>query len=84
MFEISGEEEVSVLEACMIEEDNMCEAYRVDDVAANKKMKEMFVYNTTRVEDDHGKPSSTLNSKTWALADVRPKTRKVAAEKQRL
>ena len=46
MFEISGEEEVSVLEACMIEEDNMCEAYRVDDVVANDRVKGMFVSNT--------------------------------------
>ena len=83
LFEISGDEGVSVIEACMIEEDNRCEAYRVDDVAANKKMKEMFVYNTTRVEDDHGKPSSTLNSETWALANVRPKRWKVAAKKRR-
>ena len=84
MFEISGEEEVSVLEACMIEEGNMCDSYRVDDVAANDKVKEMFVNNTTRVDDDHGETSSILDLETWALIDVRTKRRKVVARKRRL
>ena len=39
--------------------------------------------NTTRVDDDHGETSSTLDPKIWALADVRPKGRKVAARKRR-
>ena len=53
LLKTSGDEGVSIIEACMIEEDNGCEAYRVDDVAANDKVKEVFVNNTTRVDDDH-------------------------------
>ena len=83
LLETLGDEGVSIIEACMIEEDNGCEAYRVDDVAANDKVKEVFVNNTTRVDDDHGETSSTLDPETWALADVRPKRRKVAARKRR-
>ena len=65
LFETSGDEGVSIIEACMIEEDNGCKAYKVDDVAANDKVKEVFVNDTKRVDDDHGE--------TWALTDVRPK-----------
>ena len=53
MLETSGDEGVTIIEPCMIEEDNGCEAYRVGDVAANDKVKEVFVNNTTRVDDDH-------------------------------
>ena len=81
-METLGDEEVSIIEACMIEEDNVCEAY-VDNAAVNDKVKEVFVNNTTRVDDDHGETSSTLDPETWALADVRPKRRKVAARKRR-
>ena len=62
----------------MIEEDTKCEAYRVDD-----KVKEVFVNNTTRADNDHGETSSTLHPETWALGDVRPKIGKVAARKRR-
>ena len=48
----------------MIEEDNGCEAFRVGDIAANNKVKEEFVKNTTRVDDDHGETSSTLDIET--------------------
>ena len=82
LLETSGDEGVSIIKACMIEEDNGCEAYRVDDIATNDKVKEVFV-NNTRVDDDHGETSSTLDPNTWALADVRPKRRKVAARKRR-
>ena len=61
LFETSGDEAVSIIKACMIKEDNGCEAYRVDDVATNDKLKEVFVNNTTRVDDDHGETSSTLD-----------------------
>ena len=47
MLETSGDEGVSIIKACMTEEDNECEAYWVDDVAANDKVKEVFVNNTT-------------------------------------
>ena len=83
MFETSGDEGVSIIEACMIEEDNGCKAYKVDDVAANDKVKEVFVNDTKRVDDDHGETSSTLDPETWALKCVRPKRRKVAARKRR-
>ena len=83
LFKTLGDEGVSIIEACMIEEDKWCEAYRVDDIAVNGKVKEMFVNNTTRVDDDHGDTSSTLDSQTWALANVRPKRWKVAAKKRR-
>ena len=82
-METLGDEEVSIIEACMIEEDNVCEAY-VDNAAVNDKVKEVFVNNTTRVDDDHGDTSSTLDSQTWALANVRPKRRNVVARKRRL
>ena len=65
----------------MIEEDNGCESYRVDNVATNNKVKEVFV-NNIRV-DDYGETSSTLDLETWALADVRPKRWNVAARKRR-
>ena len=84
LLQTSGDKGVSIIKACMIEEDNGHEAYTVDDVAANDKVKEVFVNNTTRVDDDHGETSSTLDPETWALADVRPKRRKVAAGKERL
>ena len=82
LLETSGDEGVSIIKACMIEEDNGCEAYRVDDIATNDKVKEVFV-NNTRVDDDHGETSSTLDPKTWALVDVRPNRQKVAARKRR-
>ena len=83
LLETSGDEGVMIIEACMIKEDNGCEAYRFGDVAMNEKVKEVFVNNTTRVDDDHGETSSTLDPETWALADVRPKRWKVAARKRR-
>ena len=66
----------------MIEEDNGCESYRVDNVATNNKVKEVFV-NNTRVDDEHGETPPTLDLETWALADVRPKRWKVVARKRR-
>ena len=83
MLKTSGDEGVSIIKACMIEEDNRCESYRVDDVAVYNKVKEVVVNNTTRADDDHGETSSTLDLETWALADVRPKRQKVAARKRR-
>ena len=53
LFETSGDKGVSIIEACMIEESNRCEAYRIDDVAANDKVNEVFVNNRTRVDDNH-------------------------------
>ena len=67
LLETSGDEGVSIIETYMIEEGNMCDSYRVDDVAANDKVKEVFVNNTTRVDDDHGETSSILDLETWAL-----------------
>ena len=81
LFETSGDEGVMIIEACMIKEDNGCEAYRVDDVATNDKLKEVFVNNTTRVNHDHCETFSTLDPHTWALTDVRSKRWKVAARK---
>ena len=82
LLETSGDEGVIKIEACMIEKDNRCEDYRVDDIATNNKVKEVFV-NNTRVDDDHGETSSTLDPETWALPYVRPKRWKVAARKRR-
>ena len=82
-LETSGDKGVIIIKACMIEEHNGCKAYRFGDVAANDKVKKVFVNNTTRVDDDHGKTSSTLDPKTWALTYVKPKRRKVAARKRR-
>ena len=65
MLKTSGDEGVSIIKACMIEEDNRCESYRVDDVAVYNKVKEVFVNNTTRADDDHGETSSTLDLETW-------------------
>ena len=36
LLETSSDEGVSIIEACMIEEDNKCEAYRVNDVVVNE------------------------------------------------
>ena len=55
----------------------------IDVVATNNKVKELFVNNTTKEDDDHGETSSKLDPDTWPLADVRPKRWKVAARKQR-
>ena len=82
-LETLGDEEVSIIEACMIEEENRCEAYRVGDIAANDKVKEVFVNNTIRADNEHEETSSTLNPETWALVDVRPKRRNVGARNQR-
>ena len=81
LLETSSDEGVSIIEACMIEEDKWCEAYRVDDIAVNGKVKEMFVNNTTRAGNDHRETSSILDPETWALANVRPKRWKVTARK---
>ena len=65
LLETSGDEGVSIIEACMIKDDNGCEAYRVDNVAANYKVKDsIFVNNTTSVDDDHGETSSTVDLET--------------------
>ena len=61
LLETSGNEGVIIIKACMVEKDNGCEPYRVDDVARNNKLKEVFVNNTTRVDNDHGETSSTLD-----------------------
>ena len=82
LFETSCDKGVSIIEACMIEEDNRCEAYRVDDITTNNKVKEVFVNNTTRVDDDHGETSSTLDPETWTLTNVRPKRWKVVARRR--
>ena len=42
LMETSGDEGISIIQACMIEEDNGCKAYRVGVV------KEVSVSNTTR------------------------------------
>ena len=50
-------------------------------------IKEVAINKTTRVDDKHGKTFSTLVPKTWQLrlkANMRPKTRKVAAQKWRM
>ena len=60
MLETSGHERLSIIEACLIEEDNGCEDYRVSDVAANDQVKEVYVNNTRRVDDDHGETFFTL------------------------
>ena len=73
LLETLGDEGVNIIQAYMIEEDNGYETYRVDDVAANYKVKDEFVKNTTRVYDDHGETSSNLDPEKWALTDVRPK-----------
>ena len=64
LLETSGDEGVSLIEAFMIKEDNGCEAYRVDDVAANDKVKKVFVNNTTSTNDDHGETFSILDPET--------------------
>ena len=71
LLEISGDQGVRIIESCLI------------DVAMNDKVKEVFVNNTARVDDEHGETSSTLEQETWALVDVRPKRRKVAERKGR-
>ena len=55
--------------------------FRVDDVTTNDKVKEVFVNNTTRADDNHGETSSTVDQETWALSNVRPKGRNVAVRK---
>ena len=68
LLETSGDEGVSIIEACMIEEDNVCNAYRVDDGATNDKVKEVSVNNATRVDENHDETSSTLDPETWAFS----------------
>ena len=81
LFETSNDKGVRIIEACMIKEDNERNAYRVDNVATNDKVKEVFVNNTTREDIDHGETSSTQDPKTWVLTNVRPKREKVAVRK---
>mgnify|MGYP006889260291 CR=1 FL=1 len=87
MSEILSDEEASMSKACMIEENVGCKAYTVDEVAANDKIKEVGVNNTTRADNDHGENFSTLVPKIWQLrpkANVsRPNRGKVAARKRR-
>ena len=62
--ETSSDEDASMSKSCMIEEDNGCEAYTVDEVIVNDKVKEVFVNNTTRADNNHGETSSTLDLET--------------------
>ena len=82
MLETSGDEGVSIIKVCRIEEDNGCKACRDDDVGANDKVKEVLVSNT-RADEDHGEIFSTLDLEIWVLANVRSKRWKVAARKRR-
>ena len=67
LLETSGDEGVSIIEACMIEEDNGCEANKVHEVVVNDKVKEVTMNKTTRMNNDHDKTFSTLVLETWAV-----------------
>ena len=66
--ETSSDEGASMNKACMIEEDNGCEANKVHEVVVNDKVKEVTMNKTTRMNNDHDKTFSTLVLETWAVA----------------
>ena len=65
--ETSSDEGASMNKACMIEEDNGCEANKVHEVVVNDKVKEVTMNKTTRMNNDHDKTFSTLVLETWAV-----------------
>ena len=68
MFETSGGEGASLIEACMIKEDKECEAHMIKEVATKNDIKEVAMDNMAKVIDQRRMESSTLVLETWAVA----------------
>ena len=76
MFETLGGDDASIIKnssmttslikASVIEE-NGCEAYTIEEVVVNDKVKEVGV-NNTRVDKNHGETFSTFVPETWVVA----------------